>query len=377
MTSPDPRLRRWRLAALIAIAMAVITMAAALSVYVRSVGYEVIPLDASLLWPKVEPAEPPPDQIRFAAASFEDLPGWGEDDLDEALPALRASCRRWERSGLDREIGDPEVGLGTVAEWKSVCDSLSASPGGRAALEATFRELLTPLLLSNHEETEGLFTGYYEASLRGSRRRHGPYTVPLHSYPPDLVSVDLGEFRPDLKGTRIAGTVVDRRLVPFADRQAIVDGALSGRGLEILWVDDAVDAFFLHIQGSGRVELDDGTSVRLGYAGQNGHPYTAIGRDLIARGIIPREEMSMQAIRGWLAANPDEAETLMNSNASYVFQREIRGAGPLGAMGIPLTPERSLAVDPHFVPLGLPLWLEAEAPYPGAPLIRRLVSAQD
>jgi membrane-bound lytic murein transglycosylase A len=377
MSLSDAHLRRWRLAALAAIATAVVSMAAALSVYVRSVGYEVIPLDASLLWPKVEPADPPADAIRFSVASFEDLAGWEDDDLGEALPAFRASCRRWERLGSESRTGDPEVGFGTVAEWKPVCDAVAGSQADRTALESKLRELLTPLSISNHEEPEGLFTGYYEASLRGSRRRHGPYTVPLHSHPPDLVTVDLGEFRPELKGTRIAGTVVGSRLQPFADRQAILGGALKGRGLEILWVDDAADAFFLHIQGSGRVELDDGTSVRLGYAGQNGHAYTAIGRELIERGLIPREEMSMQAIRGWLAANQDQAETLMNSNASYVFQREIRGAGPLGAMGIPLTPERSLAVDRRFVPLGVPLWLEAEAPYVGAPEIRRLVVAQD
>jgi len=171
--------------------------------------------------------------------------------------------------------------------------------------------------------------------------------------------------------------VVSGNLKPYEDRKAIVEGALDPRNLEIVWVDDPVDAFFLQIQGSGRVTLEDGRVMRLGYAGQNGHPYVAIGRELIARGALTRETVSMQSIRAWLAANPAEAAALMNANPSYVFFRELPGDGPVGAQGAALTPLRSLAVDRRFVPLGTPVWLDAEHPDPGTARLRRLVVAQD
>jgi membrane-bound lytic murein transglycosylase A len=193
--------------------------------------------------------------------------------------------------------------------------------------------------------------------------------------------VDLGRFRPDLKGKRIAGKVVDGSLVPYPDRREIEAGALSGRKLEIVWVDDPVGAFFLHVQGSGRVRLADGGELRLGYAAQNGHPYTAIGRELIDRGELRSEDVSLQTIRAWLEAHPGQARELMERNASYVFFQQVKGEGPLGAQGVPLTPGRSLAVDLNFVPLGVPLWLVAGAPSPleGEPdrKLRRLVVTQD
>ena len=170
--------------------------------------------------------------------------------------------------------------------------------------------------------------------------------------------------------------------VHFADGVAIDRGALNGRGLELLWVDDAVDRFFLEIQGSGQVRLPDGGMVRVGYADQNGRPYRAIGKDLIEIGAVPREQMSMQAIRAWLEANPAEAPAMMARNPSVVFFSELKNLaaadGPLGAQGVPLTPGRSLAVDRKFLPLGAPVWLDTTAPAPGGERpLRRLVIAQD
>ncbi|HEX6977888.1 MAG TPA: MltA domain-containing protein, partial [Alphaproteobacteria bacterium] len=159
--------------------------------------------------------------------------------------------------------------------------------------------------------------------------------------------------------------------------QEIDEGALEGRNLELVWVADPIDAFFLHIQGSGRVRLADGSTIRVGYAAQNGHPYLAIGRPLIDRGAIPKDKVSMQSIRAWLAANPDEAERIMWLNASYVFFRELEGEGPLGAQGVPLTPGRSLAVDRRHIPLGAPIWLDTTLPTEGTPPFRRLMVAQD
>jgi membrane-bound lytic murein transglycosylase A len=184
-------------------------------------------------------------------------------------------------------------------------------------------------------------------------------------------------FREDWKGQRLTGRQVDGRLVPYPTRSEIDAGALAGKGSELLWVDDAVDAFFLHVQGSGRVVMENGQLVRLGFAGRNGHPYVAIGRELISRGAIPRERMSMQAIRAWLKANPGEASEVMALNPSFIFFRIIDGEGPIGAEGVPLTPGRSLAVDPAFVPLGLPIWLDTTDPLKPEQPLRRLVVAQD
>jgi membrane-bound lytic murein transglycosylase A len=202
----------------------------------------------------------------------------------------------------------------------------------------------------------------------------------LHARPPELVEADLGALIPDLRGRRIAGMVRDGRLVPYHDRAAIVGGALDGRRLELVWVDDPADAFFLQIQGSGRVHLQDGRLLRLGYAGWNGHPYVAIGRFLIEQGVLTRETVSMQAIRDWLTnAGPAPALALMARNPSYVFFRIHDLApdqGPIGAMGVPLTPMRSLAVDRLHVPFGFPVWVNGRDPLADEPL-HRLTVAQD
>jgi membrane-bound lytic murein transglycosylase A len=201
--------------------------------------------------------------------------------------------------------------------------------------------------------------------------------VPLYRTPPDLVTADLGLFRPAFAGERIAGRVDGTALKPYAKRAEIERGALAGRGLELVWVDDAADAFFLHIQGSGRVTLEDGSVVRVGYAGGNGHAYTAIGRELARRGVMAPEDVSMQSLRAWLANNPDEAQALMEVNDSYVFFRILEGEGPLGSQGVVLTPGRSLAVDARFLPLGAPVWLATTDPVDAARPLRRLTVAQD
>jgi membrane-bound lytic murein transglycosylase A len=332
-----------------------------------------------------EPAEPPEERLVLAPASFDDLPGWREDDLSGALPAFLRTCARFLKSPPDTALGS-ESFSGTAAGWRAACEAAAGvaarPPGDRPeAARAFFEERFQPFAATHNGEPEGLFTGYYEPLLQGRRRRGGRFTVPLYLRPPDLVSVDLGRFREELQGHRIAGRVVDGELVPYPDRRAIEEGALAGRGLELVWVDDPIDAFFLQIQGSGRVRLDDGTEMRVGYADQNGHPYFAIGRDLVDRGALTREEVSMQSIRRWLEENPEPADDVLARNASYVFFRELRGEGPLGAAGVPLTPGRSLAVDRKHWPLGVPLWLDTDAPSPveGEPdrPLRRLVVAQD
>jgi membrane-bound lytic murein transglycosylase A len=317
---------------------------------------------------------PSPPALRLEPMAFANLSGWAEDDHGQALLAFVASCSRppgangveaWQRLGVGRE---------TLAE---VCALAAAvPPGDRGAARAFFEQRFVPALASNNGEASGLFTGYYEPELRGSTHRGGAFQVPIHRVPDNLVSIDLGAFRPEWNGQQLIGQLTGQKVVPVPARADIDRGALAGRDLELFWVDSAVDAFFLHIQGSGRVLLEDGGAVRVGFAGKNGRPYYAIGRELIRRGAIAEEQMSMQAIRAWLAVHPDEAAAVMAMNPSYVFFREIEGPGPVGAQSVVLTPGRSLAVDPAFVALGVPLWLETEEPLTKAPL-RRLVVAQD
>ena len=326
---------------------------------------------------KPTPTPEPPPALTLGAAAFNDLPGWTADDHAAALPALARSCTRLTARPDTQAVG-PDRLAGTVADWKPICAVAAAvPPGNRGAARAFFERHFRPWRAANNGKPEGLFTGYYEPLLEGSRTPGGRFAVPLMKRPPDLVEVDLGAFREALKGQRTAGRVEGGRLRPYPTRAEIEDGALAGKGLELLWVSDPIDAFVLHIQGSGRVRLPDGTTVRVGYAGQNGHAYVALGRLLIDRGQMAREDVTMPAIRAWLAARPADGRALMRENPSYVFFRELQGDGPLGAEGTALTAGRSLAVDPSFLAYGVPVWLDAEDPLDPAARVRRLMVAQD
>lgn len=336
-------------------------------------------LVASCESPKKEGDEEEPKQVtglRLQAAEFQELPGWDKDSLAEALPALRRSCQRLLTQPDERPLG-PGGLAGTVADWRAPCnrfETLAANDhaGLRQLIEAEFK----PLAVFDGEAAEGLFTGYYEAELQGSLTRKPAYEVPLYGRPGDLVEVDLREFRADLPPERLVGRVQDGRLQPYPARATLENGYLDGRNEEVLWVSDPVDAFFLHVQGSGVVRLDEGGEVRVGFAGSNGRPFYAIGRALIDEGIIDRDKSSMQAIRDWLRANPERAEELMHRNERFIFFRLLDGPGPIGAQGVPLTAGRSLAVDPEYLPLGVPLWLETTWPATDRPL-ERLMVAQD
>lgn len=320
------------------------------------------------------PPPPQPPRLTLAAAQFADLAGWGADHVAAAVPALVRSCAAIANLAPDAPIG-PDGIAGRAADWRGPCNDAAAlgAPNDDAA-RRFFEAAFTPWLAGNNGERSGRFTGYYEPELRGARQPGGRFTVPLLHRPPDLVMVELGRFRPAWRGDRIAGRVVDGRLVPFASRAEIEHGALDRQHLAFLWVDDPVDAFFLGIQGSGRVRLADGTMARVGYDGQNGHPYVAIGRLLVERGALALEDVSLAAIRAWIGAHPTEGARLMDENPSYVFFREQAGDGPLGTEGVVLTPGRSLAVDPGFVPLGVPFWLDLDQ---GGEALRRLVVTQD
>ncbi len=245
-----------------------------------------------------------------------------------------------------------------------------------------FESRFLPWRLTNTDgTTSGLVTGYYEPLLRGSRTRGKPYLQPVLGVPPDLLTIDLASILPDLKGMRLRGRLQGNKVVPYFSRAEITAQEKDTPDRVLLYVDDAVELFFLQVQGSGRVRLADGSMVRLAYADQNGHPYQSIGKVLVERGEMTLEQASMASIKQWARANPHRLKELLNANPSYVFFREQPaglndGEGPSGALGVPLTPERSIAVDPRHVPLGAPVFLSTSQPDSAIPL-RRLVLAQD
>ncbi len=320
---------------------------------------------------------PEPEKLVLSRVSFESLPGWTEDRQAEALPALLKSCARIGQRADGEAVG-PDGMAGTAKDWRGLCEEAARlRPSDAVAARRFFEGSFVPFAATDNGTPTGLFTGYYEPELKGSRTRSARYAAPLLRRPPDLVSVELGDFRADWRGQRIAGRVVAGRLKPFETRAQIEAGALAGGNLELLWAEDPIAVFFLQIQGSGRVLLPDGRLVRVGFDGQNGRPYVPVGRVLAERGDLPRDGVSMQSIAGWMRSHPERAQALMNENPSYVFFREVSGDGPIGSQGVALTPGRSLAVDATFLALGLPVWLDAVDDGNGGAVLRRLAIAQD
>ena len=317
--------------------------------------------------PTPTPAPAPAAETRgkLRLAAWADLPDWKREPVKPALEAFLRGCR-----ALDKQDA-----------WRAACAAARALPpqsseaDAIAFFEATFdvHQVVNP-----DDSVTGMVTGYYEPLLRGSRTPGPRYRYPLYGVPPDMLVVDLAALHPDLRHRRLRGRLEGNRVVPYLARGDIEREPSPLRGTELLWAEDAVDVFFLHIQGSGQVELENGERVRVGYADQNGHPFRSLGRLLIDRGELPAERASMQGIKDWARRNPAKVREFLNANPSYVFFRELPRdlPGPLGALGVPLTPERSIAVDPRVVPLGAPVFLATTWPNAVDPL-NRLVVAQD
>lgn len=323
-------------------------------------------------------SEEAPDTLLLSSARYSDLPQWNDDNFVDFARAYNRSCKTILNRPSQNLMGK-NARFGKTQEWQIACRRFAdINQTNPVALRQFFEQNFVPYQITNNGDTNGLFTGYYEAGLRGSRVKTGAYQIPLRMRPDDLVMVQLGDFRDELKGQRIAGRIIGGNLKPYETHAEIINGQLpSAQDKSLVYVDSAVDAFFLQIQGSGVVTLTDGTTMRVGYAGQNGHPYYAIGKELIKRGHLTQENVSMQSIRAWLAANPSQAREIMTTNKSYVFFREIKGEGPIGGQGVALTPMRSLAIDRSLIPYGAPVWLSAENPNPSAAQINRLMVTQD
>ena len=319
--------------------------------------------------PGVEPALPPAKPLQ--PARWEELQGWADDNLAAAWPAFQQSCR-----GL---AGKPQWPL-----WRPACDAAkTVDAADNKALRRFFESQFQPFVAVNPDgNREGLVTGYYEPLLSGARNRSESSRFPLHGVPKDLLTIELGDVIPELKGKRVRGRLVGNKVVPYYSRAEIVEREKGASAPPVLLlVDDPIELFFLQIQGSGRVRLPSGEMLRVGYADQNGHPYQSIGRVLIERGDLKNGEASMQGIQAWARANPKKLDELLNANPSYVFFRELPSKlgpeeGPLGALGVPLVAERTIAIDPRSIPLGAPVFLSTTLPNSNEPL-RRLVMAQD
>jgi membrane-bound lytic murein transglycosylase A len=302
-----------------------------------------------------------PPRLALEPVGFDALAGWSDDRVAAAVPAFLKSCARYadEPDAASLDPWASAADFGRIADWRQVCAQAAALPAGDDEAARLFfeRSFLPILALDRYRASArsplGLFTGYFEIGLEGSLKRHGRYRVPIYKMPADAA------------------------LASRYSRAEIEDGALAGRHLALLWVADPIDAFFLQIQGSGEVRLDDGKTMRIGYAGQNGKPYVPVGRLLVERGIIPREELTMQTIRDWMKAHRRAGAALRREDPSYVFFRILDGPGPTGTEGAVLTPRRSLAVDQSEIPLGVPLWLDARERFGDEERLHRLVVAQD
>ena len=300
------------------------------------------------------PGSAPQQRVAMAPTSYNEIAGWAEDRHAEALAAFRRSCPRLTAGPDVRIATDGGEKTITPGEWARICGAAAAvKPGDARGSRAFFEENFRPLIV----QAPGKFTGYFEPELRGSKVPSRLFTVPVYRKPPDLTDK------------------------PYLTRAEIDQGALKGKGLEILYVQDPVGLFEVQVQGSGRVQLAEGGTMTLGFDGSNNRPYTAIGAVLVEMGVMKKEDATWPAIRDWLKRNPQQARDVMRRNERYIFFRDTKTSAPIGAEGVPLTAQRSMAVDPTITPFGTPVWIDTRRPVyrkPGATeTYRRLMIAQD
>ena len=312
------------------------------------------------------------------------LPGWPAAKPAEALAAFVASCQRIQYFPPDQALGGSGIAAqlgGKAALWGGVCSAAkSVPPADNAGARTFFQTYFQPYLVTQGGSSAAKITGYYEPEVKGSATQDATNQTPLLGLPSDLVTIDLGAFDPAKAGHIAIGRLSGSQVVPYYDRFQIENGALNPNNLAVAWVADPVDAFFLQIEGSGRIDLPDGSIMRVTYAGKNGRPYVPIGRILVQEKLLAANDVTEQSIRAWLEAHPERARAIMDSNPSYVFFRTAPqlpdAAGPPGALGVSLTPGSSIAVDRRYLPLGAPVWMVTSDPVTHAPL-EQMTVAQD
>ncbi|MDX1974655.1 MAG: MltA domain-containing protein [Rickettsiales bacterium] len=278
-----------------------------------------------------------PDHFEAREITFSELNNWPSDNHSEALQSFLMSCPALSKTSRNATTGS-NIAI-PLPVWKSLCQDAVKSAIIPAEARQFFERRFVPFRISNNRKEHGLFTGYYEPVLYGSRHKGGDFIYPLYAAPAEL-----------------------KNSKPYFTRQEIDEGRLAGRRLELVWVDDPVMLFFMQIQGSGRVRLTNGSEIRLGYADQNGHGYVGIGKLFGEEGLLPKDQINFFTLRQWLYDHPNQAIAMMQRNPSYVFFKEYQGPGPIGSVGVALTPRRSLAVDNRYMPYGLPVYLETKLP---------------
>jgi len=371
---------------LIAVVVSMLVGAGLGAAYVRRMQPAIAPPPVAV----PETAKPEPVAV-YTPVDVNALPGWTQDSVAQALPALKRSCEKLANIAPETTIGRDAIARSALA-WQTACRALMQTSDGDAALREALARDFTPygVAISQAEEepnNRGTFTGYYEADLKGSLTRGGNYQVPIYGKPRNLVTLNLKDFLPpsvqlpnSVPASLVGRVLENGQLKPYYTRAEIdAAGAIGEDADVLLWADDPVAVHILHIQGSGRVTLPDGQMMRIGFAGSNGRSFRGIGSILLEAGELKPGGASMVAVREWLGQHPTEAAEYMNRNTRYIFFRRLDPSetedGPVGAQGVSLTPLRSMAVDPRFVPLGAPLWLETADP-DGIPL-QRLMVAQD
>ncbi len=324
--------------------------------------------------------QPKPHKLTFKKASFSQLPGWNQTDTRKSLRAFQISCKAFLKQDPNKSVGSEYLDL-QVKDWFPACnEALSLSTNSHTITRHFFQKWFTPVAFFDQKPVHGLFTGYYMPLLQGSLTKTKRFNVPLYGMPNNLVTVNLDTFYLDLKHRKIYGRLKGNTVIPFYSREEINNGAIKTSAPVIAWVDSFIERSFLEIQGSGVIQLTDGSQLVVGYAAQNGAPYTAIAKVLIDKGVMTRDNASMQHIRTYLKAHPEDIHPVLNQNKSFVFFSVLRHQEALGAQGVALTPGYSLAVDRKWVPLGVPIWLNTTRPSDKSDdhkTFQRLMIAQD
>src|SRR3990167_2069210 len=323
----------------------------------------------------------PEKKILLKEDSYNNLPGWKNDDLPEALAAFQVSCKWVLKKDKDANVGNDIVPI-KAKDWFNVCNAaIKLEKTSKDEVQKFFESSFVPMTWSDDTDKNGLFTGYYSPLYEGSLKRDSVYTVPVYGKPKDLISINLQKFDPQLPERSLVGRVNNQQLIPYYTRKEIDRGAIKDQAQVVAWLKDEVDRLFLEIQGAGTIKLAEGGNMPLGYVAENGGHYRSVAQVLIRRGVLTKESASMQAIRRYVKAHPVEGRAAIHVNESFVFFNPLKSAYTPGTQGIPLTAGYSMAVDRKWVPLGVPLWLSTKRPdehHPSKPVsLARLMIAQD
>ncbi len=317
----------------------------------------------------------------FRQVPFEHLPGWKTASLIQSFKTFQISCRTFVRQDPERVVGTEHIEL-KAKDWQPACQVALKihSPTAKKAKQF-FQQWFKPVEFFDNKPVKGLFTGYYMPLLQGSYKRTEEFNVPLYQVPTDMVTIDLGLFIPSLKNKKIIGRFDGKRILPYYTRHEINHGAIKKTAKVLVWVKDPIDRLFLEIQGSGIIEFADGKRIFVGYDGQNGAPYTSIAGVLINKGVMTKDNASMQGIKRYLNAHPKQLDKVIDQNKSFIFFRKLNLDAALGSQGVALTPGYSMAIDREWVPMGAPLWLNTTRPDSKEPEnskpLQRLMIAQD